>query len=333
MSEQGGAGLGFVQRPSRVVDLPAPIPSGVPGVGVNTRTSLWPNRWPAIALQECIDEVEAAAPDMQAQVKFNLPCQTCPANTGCLNAKRKEIGPLMYDREILTLPRTGESSLFPRALFAPMLQPADEFVPFYRKPFGVEDEYAVVQAWDLAWSEKVGGDYLVCMTALANLVSGRRMLLDIQRWQRQTFQQQIDLIEVKAEQYGADLVVIEGDAAQSVWRQHAAETTQVPVVSHFAGGTGQGDGKGSLKWGVPGLLIEFENRRWQIPYKRGSYHHEEVENLLTEFEAFGWVNGHLQGIGEHDDAVMCFWHLSWGVKRVLRQIGGEGYAGMVPGAR
>ena len=37
--------------------------------------SLWSARWPRIALQECIDKVAQAAPDMQAEVAFALPCQ------------------------------------------------------------------------------------------------------------------------------------------------------------------------------------------------------------------------------------------------------------------
>lgn len=279
---------------------------------VNTRHSLWDTRWPAIALQECIDEVEAQPAHLQAQTKYNLPCDTCPESTNCLNAKRKEIGSLMYDREILTSPRTSESSLFPRALMEPMLDETLACVPHYRKPFGAEHEWAVAQAWDIAWSERTGGDWLVCMTAAIHVTSGRRVLLDVSRWRQKSFDEQVQLIEQRWRAYDADLVVIEGDAAQQVWRQHVGRNTAVPVMSHSAG-----DGKQSLSIGVPSLLIKLENRKWDIPWMVGGYHHDVVEAFLTELEAFGWVDGKLQGVGEHDDTVMAFWHLNWGIDKLV----------------
>ena len=293
-----------------LVDSPPPANGVKHPVVTNTRTSLWPDRWPAIALQECIDKVEAAPPELQSEVKFDLPCMTCEKNTACLNAKRKELGPLMYDREILTKPRSSESTLFPMTLFEPMLMRRENCVPFWHKPFSLEHEYAVVQAWDVAWSEKIGGDWLVCMTAYVHRVTGRRHLLDVQRWQRLTFTEQCALIEARWGAFKSDLVVIEGDAAQQVWRQHMTATTSVPVMSHTAGG------KTDLATGVPGLLILLENRKWEFPYAQG-YHREEMDTFLAECEAFGWVDGKLQGVGEHDDTVMAFWHLNWGIDKFL----------------
>lgn len=313
---------------------PAKVPERA-SAPVNTRTSLWPERWPAIALQECIDEVEAAPPDERAQVKFNLPCQDCYMNSACLNAKRKESGPLLYDRELQTRPRSSESSLFPYEVFAPMLDHTNSLVPYWRPPFSLEHQYAVVQAWDLAWSEKIGGDYLVCVTAYVHKPTGKRVLLDLQRWQRLSFKEQCTLIEDRAKTYNADIVVIEGDAAQRIWSKHMADTTDVPVKPHDAGGTATDAGKRDLIAGVPGLLITFENHKWDLPYQAGSYHHDEVANLLTEFEAFGWNDGKLEGVGEHDDAVMAFWHCEWGCRLMMGwDIGGtEFHRGVVPGAR
>lgn len=285
---------------------------------VNTRLSLWPQQWPAIALQECIDTVEAAPPERQAEVKFALPCQTCPESSRCLNAKSKELGSLMYSREILTSPRSSESSLFPRSLFKPGFLQGEPLVPFWRKPFSVEHEYKVVQAWDLAWSEKAGGDYLVCMTGYVHMTTGRRRLLDIERWQQKSFDEQVKMIEKKWAAFGpADLVVIESDSAQAIWKQHMAKNTAVPVMAHSAGD------KTNLKFGVPGLLILLENRKWEFPYgPDGSYHRDELDNMLDEAEAFGWVDGKLQGVGEHDDTVMCWWHLNWGMDRFVGPQGG-----------
>lgn len=324
MTEQPSLGMQWGRRPgSGGVQTREQAPSGTV---VNTRVSLWPEVWPAIALQECIDEVESAPPDKQSEVKWNLPCATCEESTRCLNAKRKEIGSLMYDREILTSPRTSESSLFPRALMNPMLNKGLECQRHWMPPFSLEHEWAVVQAWDIAWSEKVGGDWLVCMSAAVHLISGRRTLLDINRWQQKSFGEQKRLIESEHKRFGSDLVVIESDAAQAVWKQEMAEQTNVPVMGHSAS-----DGKSTLELGVPSLLIKFENRKWEFPYKEGAYHHEEVEVFLKELEAFGWVDGRLQGIGEHDDTVMAFWHLNWGIDKLMREGASEMYRGLQPG--
>lgn len=312
------------------LDAPAAEDQDLFPVSTNTRVSLWPERYPAIALQECIDLVEAAPKDKQSEVKFNLPCQTCPENTGCLNAKAKEVGPLIYAREILTSPMSNESSLFPRKIFRPMLQAGESLVPFWNAPFSLEHEYKIVQAWDIAWSEKVGGDYLVCMTGYIHLPTGLRQLLYVERWQRLGFKQQCELIETKWRQYKADLVVIEGDAAQAIWSQHMSAETPVPVLRHDAAGD-----KHDLAVGVPGLLIAFANRKWRIPWTAGTYLHDEVENMLKEFAAFGWVDGKLQGVGEHDDAVMAFWHLHWGMDRMVyfSSDTNTGHSGHVEGKR
>jgi hypothetical protein len=293
---------------------------------VNTRNSLWRDRWPAIALDSCIELVEGAPPDQQGTVKANLPCHTCPEKSRCLNAKRKDIGSLMFDREILTRPRASESTFFPRELMEPMLNKASALQMTYRKPEGLETSYAVGQAWDLAWSERTGGDYLVCMTAVVDLARGVSRLLQIERWQKVPFDEQCKLIEHKWRQYGAQFVVIESDAAQTIWAQHVAATTPVPVIRHDS------SGKRDLAHGVPSMLIQFQNRKWEFPYTEGSWCQEEVDNLLTELEAFGWVNGKLEGVGEHDDTVMCLWHLNWAIQRLLLGAAPqEGHAGMVAG--
>lgn len=297
-----------------------------PAQHVPLTTSLWPERWPAIALQGCIEQVAQAPPEDRSQVKADLPCSTCREAPRCLNAKRKEIGSLMYDREVLTSPRTSESSLFPHDLMRPLLAHGEPCVPHWRKPLSMESDYQVVQAWDIAWSEKTGGDWLVCMTAYVHVSSGRRRLLDVERWRQKTFDQQMGLIESRWDAFQSDLVVIEGDAAQAIWRQQVAANTDVPVLSHSAS-----DGKHSLQRGVPALLIKLENRKWEFPWQPGGYHHEEVSAFLDEMEAFGWVDGKLQGVGEHDDTVMAFWHLNWGIDWLLQSGPRERYMGLQPG--
>jgi hypothetical protein len=280
---------------------------------VNTRVSLWQTRWPAIALQACIDKVEEAPPELRPEIKRELPCKTCEKNTACLNAKRKELGPILYDRELLTSARSDESSLFPRRLMRPMLDPARGCLPHYFKPNGLEHRLVVVSAWDLAWSEKVGGDFLVKISGELDLHTGRKRVLDIHRWEGKTFAEQCELIAQQWALFHDDFVVIEADAAQVIWAQTVEAYSDVPVLRHRAG-----EEKQSLHIGVPALLIDFSARRWSFPYRTNGTRVGEIENLLIELAAFGYVDGKLQGVGEHDDTVMALWHLWYG----LRMAGG-----------
>lgn len=272
--------------------------------------ALWPERWPAIAKQECVEIIREAPLEEKAKVKFGLPCLECELSTRCLNAKRKELGPLLYDREIMTSPRTSESSLFPRDMIEPLLHRDQSLVQYWHKPYGDEERWAIVQAWDLAWSEKIGGDWLVCMTGRYDRETGQRKVLDISRWQRLTFDEQVAKIDEMWRRYNADVVVIESDASQKVWTQHVGRNTAVPVLAHSAGG------KRDFATGVPGLLILLENKKWEFPYSRDGWNAENMETFLSELEAFGWNDGKLQGVGEHDDTVMCWWHLNWGMERM-----------------
>ena len=293
---------------SVVVDDPTLAPEKPGLTAVNSRVSLWPGRWPAIALQECIDAVEEAPLEARAEVKRNLPCKTCEKNVACLVAKQKEQGPLLYGREMLTEPRAQEASLFPRSLMAPMLDRGRGCVPHYVKVPGRERIEWVVSAWDLAWSEKIGGDWLVKITGVLDLRTGKKKVVDIRRWQALTYTQQCELIVQQHELYHENAVVIETDAAQVIWAQTLEARSGVPVLRHTAG-----DDKRSLTIGVPALLIDFSLRRWSFPYQQGSPRLDEVENLLVELGAFGYNDGKLEGVGEHDDTVMALWHLWWGL--------------------
>lgn len=287
-------------------DDPVLAPERPSLTAINVHSSLWPDRWPAIALAVCREEVAAAPEQARAEVKRNLPCKACEMNTACLVAKQKEQGPLLYGREMLTEPRSQEASLFPRSLMAPMLDDARGCLPHYVKQMGFERVEFVASAWDLAWSEKLGGDWLVKITGVLNLRSGRKRVIDIRRWQGLTYQQQCELIVQQHELYHDDAVVIESDAAQVIWAQTVERTSGVPVLRHAAG-----DDKRSLHVGVPALLIDFSNRRWSFPYQTGALRVDETETLLVELGAFGYNDGKLEGVGEHDDTVMALWHLWW----------------------
>lgn len=291
------------------------------------RRALWPERWPLIAHhvldtgKTCVETVEEALVEDRDEIKWNLPCKTCEKNTACLVAKRKEAGSLLFDREWMTRPRASESSFFPYELFEPFLLTEQTFVPFYEKPYLQEHRFAIVSAWDPAWSERTGGDWMVKMTGVIDRETGKRRLLDILRVQGLTFQRQTKLIALEHEKYNDDLIVIESDFSQRIWSQYVDAHTNVPVLPHSA------KTKKDFELGIPGLVVQLEQGLWEFPDKDGSYHHEEFRTFLVEAEAFGWSGDKLEGVGEHDDTVMAFWHLAWALdmlstgKPMVRRLG------------
>ena len=70
---------------------------------------LWGSRWPLVALQVWIDELDAASEGDKDRVLWELPCEDCPKNTECLTAKAKEVQSLIYEREYMTRPRASRS--------------------------------------------------------------------------------------------------------------------------------------------------------------------------------------------------------------------------------
>ena len=252
------------------------------------------------ALTVCFDALEAAG-DQKARdaVMWELPCRECSENGRCLTAKRKDMGPLLYDREMLTTPRGLASSLFPRERFASALRPdlvlVDEYVP--------EPGERVVIGWDLAWSERTGGDYLAYVCAV-QYPNRQRRILDINRWRGVAFTKQVQMIAARHKRMGAALTVIEEVGAQSAWVQEAKTILgNQRVIGHTA------RGKDSLAHGIPALLTDLDQGRWEFPVD------QRVDWLITECGAFGWEDDRLAGVGEHDDLVMAWWHCRWGLAK------------------
>jgi len=292
-----------------------------------TLTALWGQRWPITALPECTAALAGAEAHVQADVRAALPCDrggpgapagtmdACPAAGACLTAKRKAMGSLLYDRENLTRPRSSASSMFPRELWEPLLLRHEAFQPHWRKPFGTEHRYGVCSAWDLAWSERTGGDWLVKMTGIVDRHTGKRRIIDIRREQGLSFLQQIELIVAEQERYPAEAVVIESDAAQKIWLQYIRDIrANVPVLPH------SNAKKADLVAGIPSLVVQLETQRWELPYQSGTFHHDNAEVFLSECESFGWTSsGKLEGVGQHDDTISAFFHLSFGLDRLVGQ--------------
>jgi hypothetical protein len=217
-----------------------------------------------------------------------------------LRDKRDEIGSVAFAREILCEPITDDIAIFPSSLFPPCydktmtLRPTIDTI----RAMGL----SVFVGVDIARSASVGADYFVIFVVGVSRRDGDHYILDIQREKGRPFKHQIDMIKMAGRRYRADMICIESNAMQQVWSDEVIRTTDLPVRPFVT--TAQN--KYPLDKGVPGLRILLENGKVKIP-RGDEYSVTQTNAWIGECTQFGFVDGKLQGIGEHDDTVMAWW--------------------------
>lgn len=273
----------------------ADLESGIERM-LEEKKPLWPERWPIRAIPDC-----------------NFDCPNCPKQLECLIGKRRELGPIAFDREFLCNPRSAISSLFPYELFEPMLAPQVQFAPNANDwPDELREQFVITTGWDFALSERTGADYTAKFT-IAMDSNGKRQVLDIRRWRGMSFDEQLDAILKSYKRYGDNAIILETTLFQRLYKNWVTEKTDLPVIGHDTGAQ-----KANLETGVPSLILALENEKYVIPYAKGPTR-EMVDVWLSECMAYGWMNDKLQGVGEHDDTVIAWWLSEIGVKRIGHQ--------------
>nr|MCH9838595.1 hypothetical protein [bacterium] len=130
-------------------------------------------------------------------------------------------------------------------------------------------------------------------------------VIDIRRSRGLPFQRQLEELKIVASLYDPALIFIESNAMQQIYTDEMRRTTDLPVKEFITLATN----KYPLDRGVPGLRILLENRKLTIP-RGDEYSVKQSDVWINECTQFGFVNGKLQGAGEHDDTVMAWWFAS-----------------------
>jgi hypothetical protein len=268
--------------------------------------ALWPGRWPIRAIPDC-----------------EFDCPNCPAQLACLIGKRREVGPLVFDREFMCNPRSSVSSLFPLEMFEPMLNKDLQFTrSVHDWPDELRSQFMICTGWDFALSEKVAADFTCKFTIALHRETQRRQILDIKRWKGIQFDRQLHEIQQSHAQFQEDIIILETVLFQQIYKNWITTRTALPVVGHDTGTEKQ-----RLDTGVPSLLLSLEQQKYVIPYASGPTR-ETVDVWLAECMAFGWVNDKLQGVGEHDDTVIAWWLAELGIKKMGLGTWGAQYVGI-----
>lgn len=227
--------------------------------------------------------------------------------------------PVLFSREYQMDPRDDASSIFPYTLTAIPVAAA-EGVP-WRRPFkGVHRGKGdiVVAGGDLALSEAVGADYTVYHVAIWNKYTQKRRTLWVERHKGLTFDEQVQLIRSLCIDFDIDVFCLEQNNFQKWLKQHLRKypETATRVFGHTTGVEKQ-----TLEEGIPSLKLVLEEEMWAWPTVGGptepDHSAEDFVGIFrNELSAFGWQDGKLGGVGEHDDTVMAFWLLERAIRIV-----------------
>ncbi|RLC33675.1 hypothetical protein DRH14_04475 [Candidatus Shapirobacteria bacterium] len=253
-----------------------------------------------------------------------------------LMERRAEIGTLAFDQEYQCMPVDESSSLFPFSLVSNCFDPSSRLVPFYDPTYDckicgmsfyseekvrehIERTHALTPEGhyrkplkvfigvDLAISATAEADFTVFLT-LGLDEYGNRYILDLFREKGLKYNQQLEKLRELNLRYHPIYIYIESNQFQKVIADMARDLTDMPIREFVTGRK-----KSHLEEGVPGLRVLFENRKIKIP--RGDDNSvEKTQVLVRELQAFGFREGKVQGIGEHDDTVMALYIANEAVK-------------------
>ena len=229
-------------------------------------------------------------------------------------ARLRDQEPTMFSREYQNDPRDELSTYFPRSLTQRAVDAGAELrlLPWYRKG---PAEYVVLGA-DLARSERIGADYTVAIVVAVDINTGQRRVLNARRERGLDFGAQISLFTDLALSYDVNLAFIEQNGFQG-WL--IDELRKRPGGHIFHGHT---TGRGKMRFdadGIPMLKVALLQGLWVIPSG------DEVARAFAriwqaELGAFGWRDGRVEGVGEHDDTVIASWYVELAITALSREL-------------
>jgi hypothetical protein len=110
-------------------------------------------------------------------------------------------------------------------------------------------------------------------------------------------------------EFRPDCIMLESNQFQQIFVQEA-DRQGLPVLPHNTN-----TNKYDMKEGVPGLALTFERQKFRFP--RGDQYSIDATDLVaSELGSIAYTDKGLQGVGEHDDTVMCLWIAECNVRYV-----------------
>jgi len=226
----------------------------------------------------------------------------------------RDAEPSVFAREYQGVPRDDAASIFAHELTEHAVEAGRDlsFVPSYRR----EPGELVVLGCDLAVSEAAAADFSVILVAAYNVETGRRRVLAAERHKGLDLGAQVALLVDLCRRYRVDVGVVEANNFQR-WILDALR--KWPDVREAIRGHATGREKADPVNGVLALKLTLGDGLWIMP-SRDEESRRFARIWQSEMAAFGWTDGRLQGLGEHDDCVMATWFLELAIRHVREML-------------
>lgn len=217
-----------------------------------------------------------------------------------LQAKKREVGSLVFAKEFQNDPVDEESTIFPMQLMK-LAWDSDYKAPMIYNGDGLFQTYLGA---DFSVPGHGGGDWTAVVT-IGITGTGNVYLFDIFRGRGLSFSEQCSVICDRAQRFNVTRGFLEDNSFQAVYREATQGLTNLPIYGH----TVSQSGKNSLLNGVPSLVVLFENLKMVLPYHKDDPRGRTMtEGLCDELHSFRMQDGKLGTVSDHDDLVMAFWH-------------------------
>lgn len=220
-------------------------------------------------------------------------------NMETIEDKKKSLGSLIFSREILVVPVSDVSTIFPWNILEKSFVGMHEFklvenINSFPKKF-----VKVKIGCDFAISGAIGSDSSV-FSVWGLDQFGDWYLLHIWRGQGKSHNEQIAKISQIERNFNPNCVVMEVNGFQRVMADIAKERGVRNIIEFNTTGFNKKD----IYDGLPGLAILFEQGRIHLP-RGDEYSREQTDWLCGEFNSITIKdNGKLESASEHDDGAM-----------------------------
>jgi hypothetical protein len=243
----------------------------------------------AILVDECWEPILDAAGERQALWSDRYTVED-------LDAVRKKIGALLFEREYLNKPLADEMAIFPRSLFEPLLDEDLSYVSAY------DGTHHAFLGADFSIPGSQDGDYTV--TFVLEFNPERKLYTPLNFWRKraESVSEQLRMIEYMVQAYRVTKGYLEADVFQRIYAAEFAAKTNLPLEGHRVGGSKQ-----SYISGILGLRPLFEVGAWRFPYKTDR-DKQMTDQLIREFSGIVQRKGKLGNEAGHDDIPLALWH-------------------------
>nr|DAV53535.1 MAG TPA: Terminase large subunit [Caudoviricetes sp.] len=178
---------------------------------------------------------------------------------------------------------------------------------------------AIAMGVDLAISDK--GDY-TAFAVIAELGNGAKIPLWLEELKLDFASTERKIVEL-SKRYSPDIVVVENNGYQAALVRDLQGKTSLPIVPYSTGGE-----KYDQTVGINSLAVEFENKKWILPYNvdalgYDAYSIKQVDRLCDGMLRFGAAHT--------ADILMATWFANGGLRQLSFK--GDGNGGYVYGSK